>query len=241
MIQFFAESPEERRMLSAEESAHAVRVLRKSVGDIIHVTDGLGWRYRCVLTSASPKGCAFEVLDKEHVANEWPCRITLGVAPTKHSDRMEWLVEKAVEIGVDRIVLLRCAHSERKEMKVERLRKVALSAMKQSLHCYLPEVTEITPFAQFIVACGVEEQKLMGYCDDDCERRLLTDICLPARDTVILIGPEGDFSPEEVTAARESGFEPTAFCEARLRTETAALFGLQAVHIINMLGHRRYE
>lgn len=235
MIQFFAESPEERRMLSVEESAHAVRVLRKSAGDIIHVTDGLGWRYRCTLTSASPKGCAFEVLDKERVANEWPCSITLAVAPTKHADRMEWLVEKAVEIGVDRIVLLRCSHSERKIMKVERLRKVALSAMKQSLHCHLPEVTEVIPFAEFLESFGGEEQKLMGYCSAECERRLLTDVCLPARDTVILIGPEGDFSSEEVSSARERGFEPVAFCEARLRTETAALFGLQAVHIINQL------
>lgn len=235
MIQFFAESPEECRMLSAEESAHAVRVLRKSAGDIIHVTDGGGWRYRCVLTSASHKGCSFEVLDKERVENEWPCRITLAVAPTKHSDRMEWLVEKAVEIGVDRIVLLRCSHSERKEMKVERLRKVALSAMKQSLHCHLPHVTEMTPFSEFLASCGGEEQKLMGYCDEECKRRLLTDVCRPARDTVILIGPEGDFSPEEVASARDRGFEPVAFCEARLRTETAALFGLQAVHIINAL------
>lgn len=238
MIQLYQPEISTDPTLNAEESGHIVRVLRRKVGDTVFVTDGKGRRYECVLLDANPRGAIVEVGAYEEIQKPWMGKITIAVAPTKNADRMEWLVEKAVEIGVDRIVLLQCARSERKNMRVDRLRKIAVSAMNQSLKCAVPEVTDMMPFAQFLreEAQKMDTSKYMGYCDAETERLNLTSVCRPEGNVTVLIGPEGDFSPEEVSASRKAGFVPVTFGDIRLRTETAALFALQTVHIVQMLG-----
>jgi len=237
MIQFHTPDIEQTGELSAEDSSHCCRVLRMHEGDEISVTDGKGYRYRCRLTDANTKRAKVEIICKESVAPHWGVKIILAVAPTKNIDRIEWLLEKAVEIGVDEIVMLRCAHSERKNVKHERLERVMVSAMKQSLKATLPALSEdCVPINEFLKR-DFGGQKFMGYCNATTERREFARECRPGEDTVIMIGPEGDFSPEEVEASRAAGFIPVTFGKSRLRTETAALFGITAVHIINQQTH----
>ena len=234
MIRFYAPDIETTATLPETESGHAVRVLRKREGDEIEVVDGKGTLYRCVIAGASPKGVLVQVRESISLPKVWTPSITLAVAPTKHADRMEWLIEKAVEIGVDRFVPLRCERSERKELKTERIEKIAVSAMKQSLKAVLPQIDGTTRLADFLKECrDADCQKFVGYCDADTERALLAKTCRPGADTVVLIGPEGDFSPAEIKACFEAGFKAVTMGDNRLRTETAALVGLDTVHIIN--------
>lgn len=163
----------------------------------------------------------------------WKPSITVAVAPTKHSDRMEWLVEKLVEIGIDRFVPVRCKRSERKDFKVERVEKIAVSAMKQSLKAVLPSIEPLTTLSAFLKGCGVEGQRFVGWCDDSAPRQLLAKTYTPGADVAILIGPEGDFTPEEIEDCRAAGFIPVTMGDNRLRTETAALVGCDTIHIIN--------
>ncbi len=235
MIQFYAPDIEQTLTLPESESAHCSRVLRMNVGDEAYVTDGKGKRFRCVIMDPNPKHTAVEILDFEEVPNHWQCQITLAVAPTKHSDRMEWMLEKAVEIGVDRVVLLRCQRSERKAIKVERLEKVMVSAMKQSLKGVMPKIEEVTSFPTFLKSLGEDSQKFMGYCSKDYPRKDFSKEYHPGKDVAILIGPEGDFTPEEVDMAVASGFIPVTFGHSRLRTETAALYAVTAVQVLNQL------
>ena len=233
MIVFYAPDLESTGLLPESDSAHCCRVLRMKEGDEIMVTDGKGHRFLCKIVEAHHKHTAVEIISREDVPNHWGVKITLAVAPTKLSDRMEWMLEKAVEIGIDRVVLLRCRHSERKAIKTERLEKVMISAMKQSLKGVLPEITEMTDFKDFISECKGSGGLYMGYCDSAYPRREFVKECKSGESVTIMIGPEGDFSPEEVASAVEAGFLPVTFGESRLRTETAALYGVAAVHIIN--------
>ncbi len=237
MIQFYAPEVESTGLLPESESGHCCRVLRLKEGDEVYVTDGKGNRFRCVIVSAHPKHTAVEITGREEVPNHWHSTITLAVAPTKHSDRMEWMLEKVVEIGVDRIVLLRCRRSERKDIKTDRLDRVIVSAMKQSLKGVKPILTEMTDFRRFIEEFSGDSatQKFFGYCDDEYPRKEFAEYCSPDSPTVIMIGPEGDFAPEEVKMAVEAGFTPVTFGKSRLRTETAALYGVTAVHVIDQL------
>jgi 16S rRNA (uracil1498-N3)-methyltransferase len=160
----------------------------------------------------------------------------VAVAPTKHSDRIEWLVEKLVEIGVDRITPLRCMRSERRDINAERLRKIAVAAMKQSLKALLPRVDEMTPLTAYLAeAAASGEQRFVGYCDADTERRLLARAYSPGAPVRLLIGPEGDFAPEEIAAALRAGYAPVTMGDNRLRTETAALTACDTIHIVNQL------
>ena len=159
----------------------------------------------------------------------------MAIAPTKHNDRMEWLVEKLVEIGIDRIVPLRCRYSERKDINRDRLEKIAVSAMKQSLKAILPVIDEMTPYDKFIASVDPQDQRFIAYCDPDIPRRLMAKEYRPGADTVILIGPEGDFSKDEIREALDSGWMPVTLGDNRLRTETAALVACDTCHIINQL------
>lgn len=234
MIQFYAPDLEISGILPEDESGHCCRVLRHKEGDEICVVDGKGNRFRCIVTDAHPKHTAVEITGKETVDSHWGCRICLAVAPTKNADRMEWLLEKATEIGVDEIVLLKCEHSERKAIKTARLQKILISAMKQSLKARLPELVEVMPFNEFI-ARSDNGQKFFGYCDDALPRLSFARECRPATDTTIMIGPEGDFSPSEAENAICHGFRAVSFGQSRMRTETAALFAVEATHIINQI------
>lgn len=234
MIQFFAPDIETSGMLPAEESLHCIRVLRRKIGDEVHVIDGNGNRFLCSIISADPKGVALDILKKDSPGNHWPQILTLAVAPTKNMDRMEWIVEKATEIGVNRIVPILCEHSERKVIKTDRLTKIAISAMKQSLKATLPQIDEMTAIKDFIINAP-EGEKFVGYCANDYSIRSLWKEYHPGSDVVIMIGPEGDFSPEEIKMAAETGFTPVTLGKSRLRTETAAIVSLDMIHLINNL------
>lgn len=236
MIRFYAPDIDNIAILSPEESGHAVRVLRRRTGDEIEVVDGLGGLYRCVITDDNPHGLMFDIVERKELPKIWKPFITIAVASTKNNDRMEWLVEKLVEVGVDRIVPLRCARSERKDIKRERLVKIAVAAMKQSLKAVMPQVEETMPIGTFLnEQANSGAQKFVGYCDDTTPRTLLSHALHAGCDVTVLIGPEGDFSPEEIEMARNAGFEPVTMGDNRLRTETAALVACDTIHIVNQL------
>lgn len=234
MIQFYSPDIESTLRLPESDSAHCCRVLRMQPGDSVVVVDGRGNRFTCRLLDNNPKHTSVEIVGREAVIPVWSNTITVMVAPTKHNDRMEWLVEKLVEIGINRFVPVKCRYSERKEIKRERLEKIAVSAMKQSLKATLPEITEMMPLAE-AVRIYPAQQQFVGYCDDNTPRRLLADACRPDIDTNILIGPEGDFSPEEIAMLIENGYTPVTMGDNRLRTETAALVAATTLHVINQL------
>lgn len=234
MIRFYCPEPYSLT-LPESDSGHCVRVLRMVSGDPIEIVDGRGHLYHCTLLDAHPKHATYTIESEEDVPKTWNGSITIAIAPTKSSDRMEWLVEKLTEIGVDRIVPLRCHHSERKGINVERLRKIAVAAMKQSLKARLPEITETTPYPTFLAETPETVQRFIAYCDPSIPRRLLARcIDTQAAETIILIGPEGDFSPEEIRSALDGGWNPVSLGDNRLRTETAALVACDTYHIIQL-------
>lgn len=234
MIRFYAPDISVDTTLPESESAHCVRVLRKREGDIVEVVDGKGGLFRCTIVAAHPKGVLLSVDEALSLPKVWAPRITVAVAPTKHADRMEWLVEKLVEIGIDRFVPLRCERSERKKLKVERIEKIAVSAMKQSLKAVLPQIDATTPLPYFLKEMAVVSGgKFIGYCDDNMPRTLLAKAYSQGSDAVILIGPEGDFTPSEVDASLAAGFTAVTMGNNRFRTETAALVAVDTIHIIN--------
>lgn len=221
--------------LGPEESVHCVKVLRHRTGDRIHVIDGEGTLYLCELVSDSPKGVDLKVLSSEPDWGGHPYHLTLAVCPTKNNDRYEWFAEKATELGVDRIVPVIGDRSERKVFKTDRLRKIVLSAVKQSLKARLPEVVEPMSVREFIGQPGDgEEIRLIAYCfEDGSHPRISVKEALEGfgGDRIaVLIGPEGDFSPEEVRLALEAGFIPVHLGASRLRTETAAVTAAEAVY-----------
>ncbi|MCH5230811.1 MAG: 16S rRNA (uracil(1498)-N(3))-methyltransferase [Muribaculaceae bacterium] len=234
MIQFYAPDIEVDNILPEEESGHCCRVLRMKVGDEIRVTDGRGMIFYCRILKAHSKHTEIEIIGKEELPQR-NYKLTLAVAPTKNSDRIEWMVEKAVEIGIEHIVLLKCSRSERKALRTDRLRRIMVSAMNQSLEAYLPTLSEVTSFDDFVKSQANESQKFFGYCSEAFPRKELVKECRPGRSVSVMIGPEGDFSPEEVENAIRHGFLPVTFGDKRLRTETAGVFATCAVNIINQL------
>ncbi len=239
MIQFFAPDIATNPLLPESDSQHCIKVLRKGLGDVIQVIDGKGARYTCRIIDPHHKRTLLEVIERADEPKPWPACLTVAVAPTKHLDRMEWLVEKLVEIGVDRFTPLLCARSERKEIKRERIEKIAVSAMKQSLKAALPVIDEMTPIKRFINEFSAATcDKFVAYCDSAVERKVLAKEISPATDTVILIGPEGDFAPGEIEEIVAAGFVPVTLGDCRLRTETAALAAAQTFHVINQLNHK---
>jgi len=218
--------------LDAEESAHCVKVLRHRAGDEVHIIDGCGTLYRCRLTLDSPKGAEAAV---EEAFPDWgghPYRLTVGCCPTKNNDRFEWFVEKAVEVGVDTVVPLIGDRSERKVYKTDRARRIALSATKQSLKARIPEIREPLSVKDFL-AQEREGLKLIAYCFEGERKRISVKEALEAFDgtqVTVLIGPEGDFSPEEAALAVRQGYIPVHLGASRLRTETAAVTAVEAVY-----------
>ena len=248
--------------LDQEESAHCVRVLRHRAGDEITVVDGTGTMMRCRLTDDSPKNAEAEILERIENWSGHPYFLTMAVCPTKNNDRFEWFVEKATEVGVDVISPIIGERSERKVFKTERSRKIALSAMKQSLKARLPIIEEPVPVSNFISSAGcgspssrpftrtglrssreqegaaepaVKDIKMICYCfEGDTERRSIEDVLREVPEgagITIMIGPEGDFSPEEARQAVDNGFIPVHLGPSRLRTETAAVTAATAVYL----------
>lgn len=219
--------------LSEEESKHCVRVLRMTVGDRLHLTDGRGTMYECRVVDAAPKRCAVEVVTTHEEYERLPYELTMAVAPTKNIERFEWFLEKATEVGVTRFIPVMSEHSERREIKPERENKVITSAMKQSLKAYHPELAPMTPFRR-VVEEATASVKLIAHCEPS-ERVFLPKAVKKGEDVIILIGPEGDFSPEEIAFAEAHGFRSITLGDARLRTETAAVVATVMVATVNQM------
>jgi 16S rRNA (uracil1498-N3)-methyltransferase len=214
--------------LPEDESKHAVRVLRLSPGQAVELLDGRGGRYTAAVADANPKRCQLRISHHAAVAPR-PYFTHVAVAPTKSLDRMEWFVEKAVEVGVERLTFLRCARSERRELKLERLEKIAISALKQSGQAWLPQLDEMTDFTAF-VADVAPATTFIAHLEEG-ERTALAQVAGAGPGCCVLIGPEGDFTPEEIKLALNRGIRPVALGPSRLRTETAALAAVFTVHL----------
>jgi 16S rRNA (uracil1498-N3)-methyltransferase len=230
---FYTPEINENPILPHDEARHCINVLRMKAGDRINLTDGKGNFYLAEIAAAKLSDCKLNVLEIKLQKKTWKGFVEIALAPTKNADRTEWFAEKAVELGIDRISLISSRFSERKEMKTDRIRRVMIAAMKQSLKAQLPELREMCAFRQFI-AQEFDGQKFIAHCNEG-EKPLLAKTYQPAGNVLLLIGPEGDFSEEEVAMAVACGFQPVSLGESRLRTETAALAALNAIHIINLL------
>lgn len=217
--------------LDKEESGHAVRVLRMKDGDELNIVDGKGGFYKAKITDANPKQCSYEIVEKKENFGKRDFYLHIAIAPTKSFDRTEWYLEKATEIGIDEITFLNTENSERKVVKQERAEKVVISAMKQSVKAFLPEVKEMTDYKKFIKSVSAEI-KYIAHCHDD-EKQKLKDVLQNHKNILILIGPEGDFSEAEVKLANENGFISVSLGESRLRTETAAVAACHTVNLLN--------
>ncbi len=218
-------------VLSEEESKHAIRVLRLAENDSLHLIDGRGGLYTAVIREAHPKRAALEIVDVslDHAKRQY--YLHMAIAPTKSIDRIEWFLEKATEVGIDEISPIICEHSERKEIKVDRLNKVMVAAMKQSLKAELPKLNEAVRLRDFL-ATQKEGQKFIAHCANG-DKRYVSDIASAAGHYTILIGPEGDFSSSEIEEALEAGYAAISLGDTRLRTETAALVACLEVALKN--------
>ncbi|MFI3294816.1 MAG: RsmE family RNA methyltransferase [Rikenellaceae bacterium] len=233
---FFAEELSSQVILSSEESRHTVSVLRMRVGDCVMVTDGRGTMCWGEISVAEPKRVVIDVQRRVEDYQRRDYTLWMGVAPTKNIDRYEWFLEKATEVGVDRITPLLCDHSERRVVKRERSEKVVIGAVKQSQKAYLPSVDELTRFSDYlseVVSVAGSRQLFIAHCDDLREKVELKDVLVGGGDYVVLIGPEGDFSPSEVSLAHSHGFRSVSLGASRLRTETAALYSVVCASLRN--------
>lgn len=216
--------------LTEEESKHAVKVLRMATGDEVSMIDGKGGLYYGIIDEADAKKCVIRVIEKIEQYNRRNYRIHIAIAPTKNIDRLEWFLEKATEIGIDEITPLLCQRSERKVIKTERLEKIILSAMKQSVKAYRPVLNPLTKFDDFIKN-DLAGKKYIAHCESNPKPSLKSKLD-HANIFTLLIGPEGDFSPEEIDKAKLNNFEEVHLGKSRLRTETA---GVVACHTINIV------
>ena len=228
--------------LPEEEAQHAVRVLRMEMGDEMMLMDGEGSFYRAVVTEATKKRCLYRIEEALPQNRQWQPHLHLAMAPTKNMDRTEWLAEKATEIGFDELTFLKCRWSERTVVKTERVEKILVSAMKQSHKAWKPLLNEMTDFKVFLQKMENREkengrvmQKFICHCYEEeglGEKVALKDAVKRGEDVLVLVGPEGDFSIDEVKMAEANGFQSVSLGQSRLRTETAALV---AVHIMNLI------
>lgn len=235
-LRFFYTPTPETGQLPQDEAQHAMRVLRLGMGDELHLMDGKGVFHRAVITEADNHHCRYRILESVPQQPEWTGKIHIAVAPTKNMDRMEWLVEKATEIGFDRLSLLDCRFSERRVVKNERLEKIIVSAMKQSHKAWLPQLDEMVPFRKFITRDDLSAQRFIAHCyreEEEADPPFLIDILTPRNPAIVLIGPEGDFSIDEVREAEAAGFRSVSLGTSRLRTETAALVAVHMMRIRN--------
>jgi 16S rRNA (uracil1498-N3)-methyltransferase len=230
MLLFYQSNIEKTPILSEEDSRHCVKVLRKNIKDKIHVVDGFGGLFECEITKAHEKKCEVRILSTKREFEKRTHYLHIAIAPTKNADRIEYFVEKCVEIGVDEITLIQTKHSERKNQKTERLEKIAISAMKQSLKAYLPKVNELRDFDKFIENANFEG-KFIAHLSDDAKP--LKDVAAFSNEVLILIGPEGDFAQDEILLAQKFGFQLVTLGNSRLRTETAGVVACAIVNAFN--------
>lgn len=239
---FYVPNADSVNELPEEEAQHAVRVLRLGMGDEMMLMDGQGTFYRGVVTEATKKRCLYRIEEVLPQERQWLPHLHIAMAPTKNMDRTEWLAEKATEIGFDELTFLRCQWSERTVIKTERVDKILVSAMKQSRKAWKPVLNEMADFKVFLQkieeqekASGVTKQKFICHCheEEDLGGKVpLKDAVKSGEDVLVMVGPEGDFSMDEVKMAEEKGFQSVTLGKSRLRTETAALV---VAHIINLV------
>lgn len=214
-----------------DESKHIIKVLRKREGDTLHLTNGKGVLFQTEILSANPNNCIAGITSAERTPPA-PYQLHLAVAPTKMNDRYEWFLEKATEIGIQQITPLICDHSERKVVKLNRFERVLQSAMKQSLHTHLPVLNEPVAFSEFMQR-HTGGQKFIAHCEEGQKKSPLISKVQKNREITILIGPEGDFSPEEIKTALDSSWEPVSLGKSRLRTETAAIVACHTIALLH--------
>lgn len=219
--------------LPEEEAGHCLRVLRLGIGAEIMLTDGKGSFYKAVISAATNKRCQVQIVETIHQESFWKGHLHLAMAPTKNMDRIEWFAEKATEIGFDELSFLNCRFSERKVIKTDRVEKIVVSALKQSLKANKPVVNEMIDFKKFM-EIDFPGQKFIAHCYEG-EKTPLKDAIHPGEDVLVLIGPEGDFSKEEVELAESKGFKAISLGKSRLRTETAALVAVHTMNLLNAL------
>ena len=217
--------------LPEDESRHCIKVLRLKKGDKVHLTDGLGNLFETVITDEDFNNCKLEIKQKFTEYGKRSFNLHIAVAPTKNINRFEWLLEKITEIGVDIITPLICEHSERRELKANRQNKIITSAMKQALKAYHPVLNNVIPFQKFILQ-DFTASKFIAYCDEN-NNDSLKNLYQSGESAVIMIGPEGDFSRDEIESAVFNGFKPVNLGKARLRTETAALVACHTINLLN--------
>lgn len=218
---------------SETESKHIVRVLRLKSGELINIIDGKGNLFTAKIISENPKKCQVEIQSVEKEYNKRNFNLTIAIAPTKNNDRFEWFCEKATEIGIDRIIPLISFQSERRNIKPDRFKKKIISAVKQSLKAYIPEFSELTKFKDLITK-DFDGKKLIAHCNQPVKKmHHLKNLYNKGENVLILIGPEGDFSIEEVEQAIENGFEEITISKSRLRTETAGIVTAEIINFIN--------
>lgn len=224
---------QENFIFPKEESRHIVRVLRKKTGDILFVTDGKGQLFELAITIPNDKKCVAVIKSVKKQAFSRAYKIHVAIAPTKSNDRLEWFLEKATELGIDEITPIICQQSERKIIKKPRLEKILIAAMKQSLQFTLPKLNDAISFAEFIKKPYDDVQKYIAHCEDDDNKQTLKNLVKPQENALILIGPEGDFSPKEISQAFEANYKPISLGNTRLRTETAGIHAVAMVHFVN--------
>lgn len=214
-----------------EESRHIVKVLRKNTGDILSITDGKGRLFLAEITQALDKKCIADIKSWAEKPKTWKYHLHVAIAPTKLNDRYEWFLEKATEIGIDEITPIICDHSERRQLKVDRMEKVIIAAMKQSLKFNKPVLNDPLKFKDFIQK-NDWDLGLIAHCEDGKKNHLKAHLPLQQR-IMILIGPEGDFSLNEINQAQINGLKPISLGASRLRTETAGVVACNCVALLN--------
>lgn len=219
--------------LNVEESRHCIKVLRMRKGDHVFLMNGKGSLFEAVIQNPDAKACRLEIIHEERQQKRRLYHLTVAIAPTKNMDRFEWFVEKSTEIGIDRIIPVICSHSERKELKTERLEKILISAMKQSGQLYLPELSQPIAFRDFINQ-PFDGDKMIAHCEEGSKSELKNSI-VPGKNVLILIGPEGDFDADEISLAIGKGYRPVSLGESRLRTETAGIVACHTVCLVNQI------
>ena len=225
---FYLENPKSEIILSAEESKHSIKVLRKKEGDILNFTDGKGMFYQAKIILADSRKCKLQVVSREQKSKNHDYYLHIAIAPTKNIERFEWFLEKATEIGIDEITPIICFRSERKTIKNERASRILLSAIKQSLKYHLPKLNETTSLKNFLKQ-DLLGKKYIAHCEDSKKYDLKSENKFEK--VTILIGPEGDFNIEEIELAKAQKFKEISLGESRLRTETA---GIISAHTINI-------
>ncbi|MFI5219362.1 MAG: 16S rRNA (uracil(1498)-N(3))-methyltransferase [Bacteroidia bacterium] len=216
---------------SEEEAEHCIGVLRHKKGDVVHLVDGEGGLYKAEIIIAEKKNCEVRILETQKETGRRNYSLHIAIAPTKNIDRLEFFLEKTTEIGIDEITPIICEHSERKEIKRERLNKILVAAMKQSVKAYLPELNSSIRFKDFVEQAK-SPQKFICTCEVD-KSSTLKNIYSKENDVLLLIGPEGDFSKEEIKFAESNGFKTISLGESRLRTETAGIVACSTIYFIN--------